>query len=205
MPLSIENLAVVRGRRTVLDGLTFEIASGEAVVLTGRNGAGKTTLLRAVAGLLAAESGTTRLRLDDGRDAETIAEHCHYIGHLDGLKSSLSVQENTAFWGAYLGGGQTDTDLVLERVGLGDLAHVPARFLSAGQRRRLALARLLVAPRPLWLLDEPTTSLDATGQAMLGMLAAEHLASGGMILAATHMQLPFAGARQVHLAGLATQ
>lgn len=198
MPLSVENLAVARGGRLVLSGLSFEVAAEEAVVLTGPNGSGKTTLLRTIAGLLAAESGTARLQLGDGGDDEAIAERCHYIGHLDALSASLSVMENAAFWGAYLGGG-SGTGKALERVGLGELAHVPARFLSAGQRRRLTLARLLLAPRPLWLLDEPTTALDASGQAMLGVLATEHLTGGGLIVAATHMQLPFSGAREIRL------
>lgn len=202
MPLSVENLAVARGGRLVLSGLSFEVAAGEAVVLTGPNGSGKTTLLRTIAGLLSAESGVARLHLADGRDDEAIAERCHYIGHLDALSVSLSVAENAAFWGAYLG-NRRDTSEALDRVGLGDLVHVPARFLSAGQRRRLTLARLFLAPRPLWLLDEPTTALDASGQTMLGALATGHLAKGGLIVAATHMQLPFSGAREIRLHGSA--
>ena len=196
MHLITENLSIERGGRTIIDGLSFAVADGEALVLTGPNGAGKTTLIRAVAGFLAPLSGSVRL---DGGMADTpIAEQCHYVGHRDGVKGSLSVAENARFWGSYLGGVGA-IDGVLERVGLAALAGVPAAYLSAGQRRRLGLARLLLAQRPLWLLDEPTVSLDASGVAMLAGLVAEHLAAGGLVLAATHIPLGLARARELRL------
>ena len=196
MPLSIECLTVVRGSKMVIDGLSLRVGAGEAIAVTGPNGAGKTTLLRAIAGFLAPQHGRVQLTLESGADDGPVADRCHFIGHLDGIKASLTVAENAQFWAAYLGGcraRQESTGTMLDRVGIGNLAPVTARLLSAGQRRRAALARLLLAPRPLWLLDEPTTSLDADGQAMLGDIASEHLAAGGMIVAATHSPLPFAG------------
>ena len=201
MPLSIESLAVVRGGRLVLDGLSLRVDAGEAVALVGRNGAGKTTLLRTISGLIAPEGGTIRLTGSGDMDYRPIGEQCHFIGHLDGLKGPLTVAENAGFWANYLAGGGTALaqSEALDRVGLGDLMHVPARFLSAGQRRRLSLSRLLTARRPLWLLDEPTTSLDAGGLAMLGELGREHLGAGGMIIAATHAPLPFPGGREVRI------
>ena len=196
MNLVAENLSLERGGRTILAGLSFAVAAGEALVLTGPNGAGKTTLLRAVAGFLPPAAGHVRL---DGRPADTeIAEHCHYVGHRDGVKAGLTVGENARFWSRYLGGSAEPAE-VLERVGLGQLAGVPAAYLSAGQRRRLGLARLLLAQRPLWLLVEPTVSLDASGTAMLAGFIGQHLGAGGLVLAATHIPLGLDAARELRL------
>lgn len=194
-------LSVARGGRIVVDGLSLAVAAGEAVVLTGRNGAGKTTLLRAIAGFLAPEAGTVALSPPTGTGEDTVAERCHFVGHLDGVKGALTVEENARFAADWLGGPREGVDGALGRVGLGVLGPVAARFLSAGQRRRLALCRLLVAPRPVWLLDEPTASLDTAGQAMLAAITAEHLAGGGIVIAATHMPLGIAGARTLPIAG----
>jgi heme exporter protein A len=183
-------LACVRGGREVFSGVDFVLRSGDSLVLTGRNGAGKTTLLRAVAGLLRFEAG--RLDLSGGDPQATLAEQVHYVGHQDALKPALTVAENLMFWAAYLGGGANAkaTAESLAAVGLAELAAMPAAYLSAGQRRRLSLARLLAAPRPIWLLDEPTTALDARAHDMLAALMGRHLAQGGLILAATHGPLP---------------
>ena len=199
MGLAIDRLSVMRGGRLVVDGLSLVAAAGEAVVLTGRNGAGKTTLLRAIAGLLQPEAGTVVLSPPTGTADDTVAERCHFIGHLDGVKAALTVEENARFAADWLGGGRDPIDAALDRVGLGGLGPVAGRFLSAGQRRRLALCRLLVAPRPVWLLDEPTASLDAAGHAMLASVAAGHLAGGGIVIAATHVPLGIAGARMLPL------
>ena len=197
MQLTARDLSIARGGRTVVDALSFEIAAGQAMVVTGPNGAGKTTLLRAVAGFLPILEG--RVRLEGGPDEEAgIAEQCHYVGHRDGVKASLSVAENATFWSRYLG-GNGDVGDALERVGLGALAGVPAAYLSAGQKRRLGLSRLIAANRPLWLLDEPTVSLDAAGVAMLAELIGEHRARGGLVLAATHLPLGIDDAHELRL------
>lgn len=184
MRLAGHDLACVRGGRQVFAGVNFTVASGEALAVTGRNGAGKTTLLRLIAGLLEPSGG--RIELTGGRADTSVAEQAHYLGHREGLKPALSVRENLDFWYAFLSGRDAAPASALEAVGLAGLAALPAAYLSAGQRRRLALARLLAAPRPIWLLDEPTAALDTAGQQRLGELMRAHLAGGGIIVAATH-------------------
>ncbi|GLR90160.1 heme ABC exporter ATP-binding protein CcmA [Bradyrhizobium iriomotense] len=187
MQLSGSGIKCVRGGREVFAGLDFAAASGEALAVVGRNGSGKTSLLRLIAGLLVPAGGTIAL---SGGDAElSLAEQCHYLGHRDALKPALSVAENLAFWADFLGGERFDGAKSLATVGLDHAAHLPAAFLSAGQRRRLSLARLLTIRRPVWLLDEPTTALDAAGLDMFCGLMREHLGRGGMIIAATHIPL----------------
>ena len=175
----------VRGGREVFAGLAFEAVAGEALAVTGHNGAGKTSLLRLIAGLLLPAGGTIAI---EGSEAElTVPEQAHYLGHRDALKPALSVRENLAFWADFLGGGTTrPIPGCLAAVGIAHAIDLPAGYLSAGQRRRLSLARLLAVPRLLWLLDEPTAALDVAGQAMFAGLMREHLAGGGLIVAATH-------------------
>jgi heme exporter protein A len=184
MRLSGHDLACVRGGREVFSGLSFDAEGGEALIVTGRNGAGKTTLLRMIAGLLRPAHG--RLVLDGGDGEASLPEQAHYLGHRDALKPSLSVVENLVFWGAYLGTASAKPEAALDAVGLGELTALPAAYLSAGQRRRLSIARLLAAPRPIWLLDEPTAALDVAAQARLADLMRAHLSGGGLIVAATH-------------------
>jgi heme exporter protein A len=191
LTLDVQGLCVRRGGRTVLQGLDFHMGSGAALAVTGPNGCGKSTLLRALGGLLKPESGRISagfLKRDEG-----LAEQTHLIGHKEGLKDGLSVGENLALWTQVLAGcgGMALTD-ALAQVGLGALEAVPSGLLSAGQRRRLALARLLTAPRPLWLLDEPVNALDASGVAALDAMVAAHRAQGGMVVAATHVALGWA-------------
>jgi heme exporter protein A len=187
MQLSGRGVVCVRGGREVFSGLDFEAVSGEAVAVVGRNGSGKTSLLRLIAGLLIPAGGTIALA---GGDAElTLPEQCHYLGHRDALKPALSVAENLSFWADFLGGERSDAAKSLAIVGLDHATHLPAAFLSAGQRRRLSLARLLTVRRPVWLLDEPTTALDVAGQGMFEGLMREHLGRGGLIIAATHAPL----------------
>ena len=165
-------------------GLNFSLSGGEALVVTGRNGAGKSSLLRVIAGLVRIAGG--RLELDGGEADATIAEQAHYLGHQDALKPSLTVGENLQFWTKYLGDGAAPVEAALEAVDLAPLADLPAAYLSAGQRRRLSIARLVAVPRPLWLLDEPTSALDVPSQNRLAELMRGHLAGGGMIVAAAH-------------------
>jgi heme exporter protein A len=200
MQLSGRGIRCVRGGREVFAGLDFEAASGKALAVVGRNGSGKTSLLRLIAGLLVPAGGAITLA---GGDAElTLAEQCHYLGHRDALKPALSVAENLSFWADFLGGEQFDATESLATVGLDHATHLPAAFLSAGQRRRLSLARLLTVRRPVWLLDEPTTALDTAGQDMFAGLMQDHLARGGMIIAATHMPLGIES-RELRIGGAA--
>lgn len=188
MRLSGTDLAAVRGGRPIFDGLSFTVAAGEYLAVTGPNGAGKSTLLRIVAGLLKPDHGA--IAIEPERE-DGLAGALHYLGHLDGLKRVLTVRENLAYW-RDVWGGDGDIDDALDAVELEGRDHLPVATLSAGQRRRVALARLRVARRPIWLLDEPTTSLDVAGEAMLGRLISAHLAEGGIVVAATHRDLAVA-------------
>lgn len=186
MRLSAQGLRCVRSGRTVFEDVGFKAGSGEALAVTGPNGAGKSSLLRLIAGLLQAAEG--QISLDSGHAELTLAEQAHYLGHRDPLKPALTVAENLQFWRYFLG-GSGDVVFALTKTGLSHAADLPAGFLSAGQRRRLSIARLLAVARPVWLLDEPTTALDAAGQAMITDVMRDHLASGGLIVAATHAPL----------------
>lgn len=197
MRLAASGLACIRGGREVFSGLGFGIGAGAALLVGGPNGSGKSSLLRMVAGLLAIAGG--RLTLEGGHPDRSIGEQAHYLGHQDALKPSLTVAENLGFWARYLGSGGGAPELALAAVGLDAIGTLPAGYLSAGQRRRLSIARLLAVPRPLWLLDEPTTALDATAQATLAELMRAHLAGGGMILAATHGPIGLDGAQELRL------
>jgi len=166
--------------------------------LRGPNGTGKTTLIRAIAGLLPAAAG--EIDLEGRPDDAPVGTYCHYIAHRNALKADLSVRENLLFWEDISEGRSSPFDAISERVDLVDLADIPVRYLSAGQQRRVALARLLVSPRPLWLLDEPTVSLDQSHTELFAGLANEHLAEGGIIVAATHLPLGFRGERVLRLA-----
>jgi heme exporter protein A len=197
MRLFAVDLACHRGGRDVFSGLGFAVASGEALTITGRNGAGKSSLLRAITGLVRIVRG--RIVLEGGDPELTVAEQAHYLGHQDALKPSLTVGENLSFWAGFLGAGIPDIRPALVAVGLDELADLPAAYLSAGQRRRLSLARLLAVKRPIWLLDEPTSTLDASSQERLAGFMDAHLKEGGIILAATHATLGLSGAKELRL------
>jgi len=222
MKLAGRDLSCVRGGRRVFSGIDFSVGSGSALLLTGPNGAGKSSLLRMIAGLVRPEGG--HFVLEGGDPELSIGEQAHYVGHLDPLKPALTVLENLEFWARFLNGGGLHANLsnsnganaysdgvagplaagselneALAAVGLADLVSLPAGYLSAGQRRRLSLARVLVAPRRIWLLDEPTTALDAASQERLYRLMQAHLASGGILVAATHGPVGLADAAELRL------
>lgn len=196
MQLSGRNVGCLRGGREIFARLDFTLTAGEALALTGVNGVGKTSLLRLIAGLLVPAAGA--IALEGGAPELTLPEQAHYLGHRDALKPALSVRENLNFWRDFLGGETASAPAALDAVGLGHAADLPAAYLSAGQRRRLSIARLLAVKRPVWLLDEPTAALDAAGQSLFATLMTNHLHGGGLIIAATHGPLGIA-ARELRL------
>jgi heme exporter protein A len=190
--LSIEALAVDRGERRLFEDFDLVVVAGEAVALTGANGAGKTSLLRAVAGLLRPTAGRVVFEGEAGplEPEDARAGGLHLLGHLDGLKTTRTAGEELAFWAAWSGGGRDGVERAIAVFDLAPLLGLDVRRLSAGQRRRLGLARLVASPRPLWLLDEPLAPLDAGRRAAFGALMREHLDGGGLVLAAVHDPLP---------------
>jgi heme exporter protein A len=203
--LTAEKLTVQRGSRRLVEGLSFSVKAGQALALEGANGAGKTSLLRLIAGFLPAAAGTVTL-LDGATEiseAEERGKFVGWLGHHDALKASFTVSEQLAFFGKLYGRplrpavpgtspvttGEQSVAALLEQVGLTRQAQLPCRYLSAGQRRRLALARLLLTARPLWLLDEPFAALDTNGKALVARLIALHCGQGGIAIAATHEPL----------------
>jgi heme exporter protein A len=192
MRLSASMLTVERGGRIVFSNLSFSLDAGGSLTITGPNGAGKSTLLRALAGLLPLTAGTISCSPLSG---VTVAEQAHYIGHTDALKGVLTVAENFEFLGPLLdvGHGGMPLDTALAEFGLSHAANLPVAYLSAGQKRRATLARLIVVKRPVWLLDEPSAALDADSQARMAKIMAAHLAQGGIIVAATHGKLDLPG------------
>jgi heme exporter protein A len=200
--LVAQGLCVERGGRRILDGVDFDLGAGEALVVLGRNGAGKSTLLRALAGHLRLSAGSVRFNAGD--PGAPLAEKAHYIGHADGLKAALTGLENLEFWATMLGSGAAppkalSPQAALKKVGLARIGDFPVGYLSAGQKRRVALARLLVAHRALWILDEPATALDVAAQQQFAQTMAEHRANGGFIVAATHAPLGLVDAHELRL------
>ena len=180
----------------MIAGVSFVLEEGGALALVGPNGAGKSTLIRALASLLPLAGGDVGFETQNGRE---LTESLHYLGHADALKNALTARENLEFWSAALGGGGLSPRDALSRVGLPHILEFPISALSAGQKRRVAIARLLVARRPIWLLDEPTTALDAAAQVGFAAIVGEHLRGGGMVIAATHSDLGIPGTATLRL------
>jgi len=198
MRLIAEDLGGERGGQTVFSGVGFALGEGGAMVVTGPNGSGKSTLLRVIAGLLPAASG--RVVVEGGGEVfPTVASAAHYLGHQNAMKPALTVMENLTFWRAFRGDGELGAEAALDAVRLGAIGHLPYGYLSTGQRRRAAIARLLVNRRPLWLLDEPTAGLDAESERLFSALLENHRAGGGMLIAATHLPLGLHGATELRM------
>jgi len=195
--LIVESLACRRSGRRIFSGLSFALGAGEALMVTGRNGAGKSSLLALLSGRLKPDAGTIRV---EGVGEATLPECLHVVGHRDGLKGALTAQENLDFARDLLGQPTAGPREALEALGLAHALRLPVTYLSAGQRRRVALARLLVCRRPLWLLDEPTAALDTASQGVLAGLMAKHRAQGGLVVAATHQSLGLEDARELRIA-----
>jgi len=190
MFLDLNKLSCRRAGRLVFHDLSFQVQAGQAAALRGPNGVGKSTLLRQLAGMIPVAGGEARLGdVSLVRDRQGFQERVAYAGHLDAVKPALSIGENLTLWAEIHGNDAARAEAALERFGLDVIATRPAAQCSAGQKRRLGLARLLVADRPLWLLDEPTVSLDGEAAALVAYLVREHVASGGMALIATHVEL----------------
>ena len=183
------------GQKQVLKDINLSFYPGAKIGIVGENGSGKSTLLRILAGLTRPQAGT--VNLSGSEDANGL----HYLGHLDAVKPAETAAEQARFWARYFGRDVATAKAAMKRVGLGSRGAVPGRGLSAGQKRRLALTRLLIEPRPLWLLDEPTAALDNEGRDLVAQLVAEHRASGGMVIAAVHGD-GFAGSRVLDLSKL---
>jgi len=196
MKLIVDNLTCKRGLRTIFKGVGFELFSGKGLLLTGKNGSGKTTLLRMLAGFIEPAKG--EIRLEGGDSERELMEQCHYVGHFNGVKHSFTVRENLQFISEYLGadaasgadGSATEAQReAISIFGLRGLEDIPAGLLSAGQKRRLGLARLLLVRRPVWFLDEPSVSLDAQSVEVLAGVVSRHIEGGGLAIAATHVPL----------------
>jgi heme exporter protein A len=190
--LSVQDLSLARGERILFEHLSFELSAGEAVALTGANGAGKTSLLRALAGLIRPRSGEIRFASAEGplEPEDARSRDLHLMGHADGFKPNRTAWEELRFQAIFAGGTEASAREAATTLALEPLLALETRKLSAGQRRRLVLARLIAAPRALWLLDEPLAPLDQARRTLAGELMAAHLAGGGLIVAAVHDPLP---------------
>lgn len=205
MKLTVENLSVRKGEDLLFMNISLMLTSGESLLLTGKNGTGKSTLLRTIAGLLPPETGTITLS-GLGVDSEVRAsEACHYLGHRNAMKADLTVFENLTFWksflGNFIGGNSITIEEAAEIVRLTAITHLPYGYLSAGQQRRFAMAKVLISWRPIWLLDEPTAALDKESEKLFAEIMQKHLDKGGMIIAATHQPLGFECTNTIEMKG----
>lgn len=199
MRLIAENISGERGGEILFSGIDFAVESGQGLVVTGPNGTGKSTLLRIIAGLLPPAEGT--VRLEGGEENGSVGAACHFLGHLNGMKTALTVRENLLFWQRFAGEPKLGLAEALDAVGLPGIDHLPFGYLSTGQRRRAAIAKLLLNHRPVWLLDEPTAGLDKASERRFGEVMEEHLGEGGIVIAATHLPLGIEGAQELRMGG----
>ena len=193
--LAAHEISCQRGGRLLFADLSFALGPGEGLLVTGPNGAGKTSLLRIIAGLLPLRAG----RIEGGDESVPLPELYHYVGHLNGIKSALTLRENADFWVDFLEGDSSGVEEAFKRFGLIELEDLPAGLLSAGQKRKLALTRLFAAKRSIWLLDEPSVSLDTASVKVLDKAIAQHLAQGGVAVVASHTPLKVKFAHELKL------
>ena len=202
MRLIADNISLYRGGLEIISCASFELLAGDTLVVTGDNGAGKSTLLRGVAGLLPLHDGQIRLQDETGKLFENpVREYFHYLGHQNGMKSSLTVRENLEFWQRFMGDSMLSVEEALEEVDLGHTIDLPFNYLSAGQKRRVAIARLLVSDRPIWILDEPTAGLDAPSVRMFTSLAKAFVEDDGILIAAMHLPLGLERTKNLNIGG----
>lgn len=201
MKLVAENISVNRGIRRVVEDLSFEVEQGEALIVTGENGAGKSTLLRAIAGLLPIECGSIELQTNKqvGNETLLLREQCHYLGHQNGLKTALSVKENLEFWQNFSGEPDFTIDEALEIVGLIHTLELPVGYLSTGMKRRIAIAKLLISRKQVWIVDEPTAGLDSASSKMFIDICSAFCDDGGILIAATHLPLELKKTKSLHV------
>lgn len=197
MKFSAENLCVNRGIRTIIKDVSFALEAGEALIILGENGSGKSTLLRAIAGLLPISSG--KLSLTQIEDDTAIYEQCHYLGHKNGMKDALSVQENLSFWQSYNGVLDANIENALATVDMGHVADVPFGYLSTGMKRRVSICKLLLNKRPVWIVDEPTSGLDLPSAKLFEELCNRFCRGGGILIAATHLPLGIKKSKELKL------
>jgi heme exporter protein A len=202
--LEVHDLAAIRGEERIFSGLSFGLSAGEALLVRGRNGTGKSTLLRVIAGLLPSDGGSVTVTID-GNPAPRAGEACHYLGHRNAMKRELTVEENLIFWKRLMkdfnGGEGLDPEPAAAALGLETILHLPFGYLSAGQQRRMAMAKLLTAWRPIWLLDEPTAALDSQSERIFAELMHAHREKGGIVIAATHQPLGLDDAEELVMKG----
>ncbi|UVC12070.1 heme ABC exporter ATP-binding protein CcmA [Rhizobium sp. TH2] len=202
--MTVSDLAARRGEDLIFSGISFSLQAGEALIVTGRNGSGKSTLIRVIAGLLSHERGEVSISVA-GVQVPRAAEACHYLGHRNAMKREMTVEENLVFWkrfmGDFSGGAGVEPEQAAVQLGLAELLHLPFGYLSAGQQRRMAMAKLLCAWRPVWLLDEPTAAVDVQSEELFAGLMWGHLARGGIIIAATHQELGLENAQRLEMKG----
>lgn len=190
MKLSVNDICIERAGQEIVSGVSFELCSGETLVVTGENGSGKSTTLRGIAGLLPLADGAVRLTDETDKAFDNpVREYCHYLGHQNGMKMALSVRENLEFWQDFMGEKLLSVEEALEEVDLSHTIDLPFNYLSAGMKRRVAIARLLVSDRPIWILDEPTSGLDAQSVKLFTSLAKAFVEDDGILIAATHLPL----------------
>lgn len=210
MKLVATNLCVNRGLRRIVQDVSFTLEQGEALTVTGENGAGKSTLLRAIAGLLPIQIGNVELQGSNRSDNEAVIEEmplrerCHYLGHQNGLKTALTVKENLTFWQNFSGEPDFSIGEALDIVDLSHTLDLPVGYLSTGMKRRIAIAKLLITRKPVWVLDEPTAGLDAASTKIFSNICKAFCDDGGMLIAATHLPLGLAKSQKLHVETLFT-
>jgi heme exporter protein A len=202
MKLRVENLTLTRAGQKIVSGISFDLSAGEALIITGENGAGKSTTLRGIAGLLQLSDGSITLSDETGKQFENpVREYCHYLGHQNAMKSALSVRENLEFWQNFMGEEMLNVEEALEEVDLSHAIDLPFHYLSAGMKRRVSIARLLVSDRPIWILDEPTAGLDAQSVTLFSAIVQNFCAQDGILIAATHHPLGIINAKSLKIGG----